>query len=72
MKRSLPKGWDGRGAWRARAHQMGLMVTGTAGFLMLAKRVNPSIDLRPELDTLIECNFRMAPALYDEIIKQAR
>jgi predicted nucleic acid-binding protein len=51
---------------------MGLMVTGTVGLLMLAKRVDPSIDLRRELDTLIECNFRIAPALYDEIIKQGR
>jgi predicted nucleic acid-binding protein len=59
-------------AGRARAHQMGLMVTGTVGLLMLAKRADPSIDLRRELDTLIECNFRIAPVLYERIAGQER
>lgn len=59
-------------AGRARAQQLGLMVTGTVGVLMLAKRLDSSIDLRRDLDTLVECNFRISPALYDRITGTVR
>jgi predicted nucleic acid-binding protein len=57
---------DDRAA-RSKAQLMGLTVTGTVGILLLAHRAAIIEDIRPDLDRLIESNFRISRRLYDQL-----
>ncbi|HHY56615.1 MAG TPA: DUF3368 domain-containing protein [Chloroflexi bacterium] len=57
---------DDRAA-RSKAQLMGLTVTGTVGILLLAHRATMIEDIRPDLDRLIESNFRISRRLYDQL-----
>lgn len=57
---------DDRAA-RSRAQLMGLSVTGTIGILLLAQQTAIITDIRPELDLLMESNFRISRQLYDRL-----
>jgi len=46
---------------------MGLTVTGTIGILLLAQRAAMIEDIRPDLDRLMESNFRVSRQLYDRL-----
>jgi predicted nucleic acid-binding protein len=60
---------DGRA--RVKAQSMGLSVTGTIGVLLLARRSEIDVDLRHDLDVLIQSNFRLSRELYDRVISAA-
>ena len=53
---------------RAKARLMGLTVTGTIGVLLLAKRSSIDVDLKRDLDLLVEHNFRISRELYEQLI----
>ena len=53
---------------RAKARLMGLTVTGTIGVLLLAKRSGMDMDLKRDLDLLVEHNFRISHELYEQLI----
>lgn len=53
---------------RNKADLMGLTVTGTIGVLLLARQRGIDIDLKHDLDVLIEHNFRIAPHLYESLV----
>lgn len=57
---------DDRAA-RSKAQLMGLGVTGTVGILLLAQRAAIIQDIRPDLDRLIESNFRISRQLYNRL-----
>lgn len=57
---------DDRAA-RNKAHLMGLTVTGTVGILLLAQQAGVIENIRPELDRLIESNFRISRQLYKQL-----
>jgi uncharacterized protein len=52
---------------RAKALLMGLKVTGTIGVVLLARSSGIDVDLKRDLDLLIEHNFRIARELYDQL-----
>ncbi len=54
-------------AGRARARLMGLHVTGTIGVLLLARDAGIDVDLRTDLDTLMEHGFRISAELYSTL-----
>ncbi len=56
------------GAARTRARLMGLGVSGTIGVLLLARRTGLALDLRHDLDVLIEHNFRLSRQVYDALV----
>lgn len=56
------------GLARAKAQAMGLGVTGTIGVLLLAKQQGIAVDLRHDLDVLIQSNFRLSRELYERLI----
>jgi hypothetical protein len=58
---------DDRAA-RAKARLLGLAVTGTIGTLLLARKSGVEIDLKRDLDILIQQNFRIARDLYDRLV----
>ena len=61
---------DDRAA-RNKAHLMGLTVTGTVGILLLAQQAGVIENIRPELDRLIESNFRISRQLYKQLCSSA-
>lgn len=52
------------GTARARARLMGLAVSGTIGVLMLARQAGVAIDLKHDLDVLVQHNFRLSLRVY--------
>jgi uncharacterized protein len=61
---------DDRPARRV-ALELKLLVTGTAGILLVAKRHALVRSIRPYLDTLIEKSFFIGTDVYDEILRLA-
>ena len=57
---------DDRAA-RSKAQLMGLTVTGTVGTLLLAQQAGVIDDIRPDLDRLVESNFRISRQLYNQL-----
>ncbi|MBM3182033.1 MAG: DUF3368 domain-containing protein [Chloroflexi bacterium] len=58
-------------AARAKAGLLGLSVTGTIGILMLAAEKGIDIDLKRDLDILIQHNFRVARELYERLTQDS-
>jgi len=54
---------------RRKASAMGLMITGTIGLLLLARQEGMSIDLKKNLDKLVDNGFRISKELYKQIIE---
>jgi predicted nucleic acid-binding protein len=52
---------------RAKAQLMGLRATGTIGVLLLAGSSGIDVDLKHDLDLLIEHNFRISSELYEQL-----
>jgi hypothetical protein len=52
---------------RAKARLMGLKVTGTIGVLLLARSSGFDVDLKHDLDILLEHNFRISNELYEQL-----
>lgn len=61
---------DDRPARRV-AEELGLLVTGTAGILLVAKRRALLPRIRPALDALLRTSFFLSPQLYDELLRAA-
>ena len=61
---------DDRPARRV-ALELKLLVTGTAGILLVAKRHRLVPRIRPHLDALIETSFFIGSDVYDEILRLA-
>lgn len=57
---------DDRAA-RSKAQLMGLTITGTVGTLLLAQQAGVIDDIRPDLDRLVESNFRISRQLYNQL-----
>lgn len=53
---------------RDKARLMGVNVTGTIGILIRAMRDGIDLDLRSDLDVLIDHNFRISRDLYDRLV----
>jgi uncharacterized protein len=53
---------------RAKARSMGLRVTGTIGVVLLARSNGIDVDLKHDLDLLIQHNFRISHELYEQLI----
>ena len=49
---------------------MGLGVTGTIGVLLLARNSDFEVDLKRDLDLLLENNFRISHELYEQLIAE--
>ncbi|MBN1888476.1 MAG: DUF3368 domain-containing protein [Thermoflexales bacterium] len=58
---------DDRAA-RTKAKLMGLTPSGTIGVLLLARKAGVEIDLKHDLDVLIQHNFRLSRDLYDTLV----
>lgn len=58
---------DDRAARRL-AQSMGVPIIGTLGILLAAKRRGILPSVRPHLDALIHGGFRIAPALYEQVL----
>ena len=58
---------DDRAA-RTKAKVMGLSISGTIGVLLLARQVGVEVDLKRDLDVLIQSNFRISQDLYQAFI----
>jgi len=56
---------------RRLAQALGLPIIGTLGVLLAAKQRNHLTAIRPSLDALLQHDFRIAPALYDQILLDA-
>jgi uncharacterized protein len=56
---------------RRLAQALGLPIIGTLGVLLAAKQRNLLPAIRPRLDALLQHDFRIAPALYDQILLDA-
>lgn len=56
---------------RRLAQALGLSIIGTLGILLAAKRRNFLPAIRPSLDALVRYDFRIAPTLYDQILRDA-
>ena len=72
LARELGLGWvlmDDRSG-RAKARMMGLGVTGTIGVLLLARNSDFEVDLKRDLDLLLENNFRISHELYEQLIAE--
>ena len=52
---------------RSKAKGMGLSVIGTIGILLVAQEVGVEIDIKRDLDLLIQHNFRISQDLYDKL-----
>lgn len=57
---------------RRLAQALGLSLIGTLGVLLAAKQRNFLTVIRPSLDALLQHDFRIASALYDQILLDAR
>lgn len=56
---------------RRLAQALGLPIIGTLGVLLAAKRKHFLTAVRPSLEALLRFDFRIAPALYDQILVDA-
>ena len=56
---------------RRLAQALRLPVIGTLGILLAAKRRNLLLAVRPAIDALIQHDFRIAPALYKQVLLDA-
>jgi predicted nucleic acid-binding protein len=56
---------------RLLAAQLGLLVVGTTGLLVQAKRAGLIPTLRPLLETVREQGFHLSPDVYDEALRLA-
>ena len=61
---------DDRAARRV-AQELQLLVTGTAGILLVAKRHALLPRICPALDALLRTSFLLSPQLYDELLQAA-
>ncbi|MGH7200146.1 MAG: DUF3368 domain-containing protein [Planctomycetaceae bacterium] len=61
---------DDRAARRL-AQDLGLPIIGTLGVLLAAKRRTILSNIRPQRDALIHHGFRIAPALYEQVLSDA-
>lgn len=61
---------DDRAARRV-AQELQVLVTGTAGILLVAKRHALPPRIRPALDALVRTSFFLSPQLYDELLQAA-
>lgn len=61
---------DDRPARRV-AEELGLLATGTAGILLVAKRRALLPRIRPALDARLRTSFFLSPQLYDELLRAA-
>jgi len=59
------------GAARQAAQHLGLCYTGTAGILLQARRQSHVKALRPLLDSLRGCGFRLGEPIYQELLRRA-
>jgi predicted nucleic acid-binding protein len=57
---------DDRAA-RIKAQFLGLTPSGTIGVLLMARQIGVEIDLKRELDILLQHNFRISRSLYDRL-----
>lgn len=53
------------------AVKQGISVTGTAAVLILAKQSGEAALIRPLLDALIQCGYRLSPSLVKEVLRMA-
>ncbi len=53
---------------RRLAQSLHLPVIGTVGVLVAAKRRNLLVSIRPQLDALMQHDFRISPRLYDQVL----
>ncbi|MGH7137585.1 MAG: DUF3368 domain-containing protein [Pirellulales bacterium] len=56
---------------RRLAQALGLSIIGTLGVLLAAKQRNLLPAVRPSLAALLQFDFRIAPALYDQVLRDA-
>ena len=56
---------------RRAADELGLVVTGTVGVLLAAKRHGLIHRVRPLVDLLVQKSFFVGPELYAEIVRLA-
>jgi uncharacterized protein len=57
---------------RSEANRLGVRITGLLGILVEAKQKNLVVAVRPLMDSLIDMsNFRVSPALYEQILEIA-
>lgn len=56
---------------RKLAQKLNLTITGTLGLIMIAKREGILPKIKPVFDKIQMTNFRIAPALLEDILKQA-
>jgi predicted nucleic acid-binding protein len=56
---------------RRLAVELGCSVAGTAGVLVMAKRAGLITAVRPHIDRLLTFDFRIAPAIVEEVLAQA-
>ncbi len=56
---------------RRLAQSLDLTVVGTLGLLVLAKKKGLIVEIKPCLDDLLRFNFRVAPALYQQLLEDA-
>jgi predicted nucleic acid-binding protein len=56
---------------RRKTAQLGLRTIGTLGILLLAKSRGLLPTIKPHLDALRDYPFRIAPQLYEEVLKRA-
>ena len=57
---------------RRLAQTLGLSVIGTLGILLASKRRGFLSAIRPCVDALVDFNFRIAPELYDQVLRDAK
>ena len=60
------------GAARRKARAMGLDVIGTIGLLLLAREAGLAIDLKRDLDLLVQSGFRISGDVYNVLIQADR
>jgi len=53
------------------AAKQGISVTGTAAILILAKQSGEAALIRPLLDALVQCGYRLSPSLVKEVLRMA-
>ena len=56
---------------RRLAGALGIPVMGTLGLLLKAKSIGLIFKLKPQLEALLQHNFRISPQLYEQVLKSA-
>lgn len=56
---------------RRKARSLNLLITGTSGILLLAKKQGLCNAIKPELDALLQAGMWLAPPLYNTILSLA-